>query len=170
MSIQLLRNFRLMLLQMAGICILCGINSTVSLVFAQEQSTQEQFAGEENLTGIDWDAEEAASETDEGGGAYGIGDPATMDWEEDGESATFEDDNAMAERETDRRAVAEREFKLHVWGFLLFVFYLAGAVVTAYFTRNRKIAVHYPPELLIVLHTFWPLQWIFLLFAGQKVK
>ena len=138
--------------------ILYGIGSVYSVVSAQEQS-----AGEENLSGINWDEEEATAEDSE--------DPATMDWgEADEPGITEEEERIAAQKAEDRKALEKREFRIHVWGFFLFAFYLIGIAYTAYFTRNRKIAVHYAPELLIILHMLWPLQWLSLLFAGQKVK
>ncbi len=155
---ELLRNFRLHLLLIACVSILYGIGSVYSVVSAQEQS-----AGEENLSGINWDEEEATAEDSE--------DPATMDWgEADEPGITEEEERIAAQKAEDRKALEKREFRIHVWGFFLFAFYLIGIAYTAYFTRNRKIAVHYAPELLIILHMLWPLQWLSLLFAGQKVK
>ena len=155
---ELSRKLRFRLLLIACLSIVYGIGSVYSVVLAQEQS-----AAEENLSGIDWDEEEATAEGSE--------DPATMDWgEADEPGITEEEERIAAQKVEDRKALEKREFKIHVWGFFLFAFYLIGIAYTAYFTRNRKIAVHYAPELLIILHMLWPLQWLSLLFAGQKVK
>ena len=168
------------LLLIACVSVVYGIGSVYSVVSAQEQS-----AGEENLSGINWDEEEAASQTggtkeenlsginwdEEEATAEDSEDPATMDWgEADEPGITEEEERIAAQKAEDRKALEKREFRIHVWGFFLFAFYLIGIAYTAYFTRNRKIAVHYAPELLIILHMLWPLQWLSLLFAGQKVK
>ena len=159
---KLSRIFRLALLSITSLSIVWCIGGLGSVAFAQGSS-----AGEENLSGINWDEEEAAESGTEQDG----GDPATMDWgESEDPNIAAEENRAAAQTVEDRKIIEGREFVVHVWGFSLFALYLVGIVYTAYFTRNRKIAVHYAPELLILLHMLWPLQWVCLLFAGQKVK
>ncbi len=119
---------------------------------------------EEDLSRESWADEETSSES---GGEY-----SEMSWEdEEGEFEgidAFEDDPEMIQAE--ELALDIKERRIHIFGFLLFVGYILGGLLTGYFTRNRKLAVDYPPELLILLHTVWPIQWIFMLFAGKKVR
>lgn len=111
-----------------------------------DDEPEEEEGATENLSEMSWEDEEG--ETDE------------MDEEETFEPLTLEDEAARESRER----------RTHVFGFLLFIGYILCGVLTAFFTRNRKLAVDYPPELLMLLHTFWPIEWIFMIFAGKKVR
>ena len=90
--------------------------------------------------------------------------------EEEDQATLDEDDSFMTMTKAEEDALEGQEKRIHIYGFLLFIGYILGALFTGYFTRNRKLAVDYPPELLIILHTLWPLEWVFMLFAGQKVR
>jgi hypothetical protein len=49
----------------------------------------------------------------------------------------------------------------------LFLIYFVGCFATAYFTRNRAITLRTPPEILILLHTFWPVELLLTPFIRQ---
>jgi hypothetical protein len=146
---------------------------TVSSPLAEDNKTEDTT----DLSQMDWsdDPEEEdlsqeswADETESTSG----GELSDMSWEdeegeyEEGEAEQF--DSGMTQ--ADEMALDLKEQRIHMYGFLMFVGYILGALLTGYFTRNRKLAVDYPPELLIVLHTVWPLEWVFMLFAGKKVR
>ncbi len=118
-----------------------------------------------DLSNESWEDEPTAEE-EKSGGLSG------MNWEdEEGEGAeTKEDDSFMTMTEEEEIALESRERRIHFFGFFLFIGYILGGILTGFFTRNRKLAVDYPPELLILLHSVWPLEWLFLTFAGKKVR
>ncbi|MBT4638080.1 MAG: hypothetical protein HOK67_26375 [Deltaproteobacteria bacterium] len=93
-------------------------------------------------------------------------------WEDEDSSETDTDESGGLQtlNQKDLEALESRERMIHITGFLLFVGYIMGGILTAFITRNRKIAVAYPPELLILLHTFWPLELILLPFLGKTVR
>ncbi len=70
----------------------------------------------------------------------------------------------------DFRDIEAKEKKMQVIGFFIFIFYVIGGAYTAYLTRNRKIAVQTPPEILILMHTLWPLELLLLPFFGKKMR
>lgn len=99
-------------------------------------------------------------------------DLSEMNWaDEEGENSFPEGELPLEEiSQTDEKARALMERNTHIFGFLFFFLYILGGLFTAYFSRNRKVAIDYPPELLILLHSVWPVEWIFMLFAGKKVR
>ncbi|MCP4298818.1 MAG: hypothetical protein GY786_24825 [Proteobacteria bacterium] len=102
----------------------------------------------ESLSGVDWDEEEE-SETDK---LQKTG-PGETNWDdEESEESEFPEETELPQN------VPAKTLFSHWQGGLLFLFYLSGCFVTAYFTRNRAISLKTPPELLIILHTFWPLE------------
>jgi hypothetical protein len=140
-------------------------------VFAQNDALTEST----DLSTMDWsDSPAKASGSDQNlAKEIKAGDDLSkMSWADEGDdpSAKLEKEALAAERQLDDAAQAKKEGKIHSWGFLLFIGYLGGCLLTGFFSRNRKLAVTYPPELLIVLHSVWPLEWVFLLFAGKKVR
>jgi hypothetical protein len=122
-----------------------------------------------DLSKMDWSddaAEEPAAEGETNGDLSG------MSWEdEEGEHEPQPGESVYrgltAEEE---EALENEERKTQYFGFVVFMGYILGGLLTGYFTRNRKLAVDYPPELLILLHTLWPIEWLFMLFAGKKVR
>lgn len=164
------------------ILVLCFI-STVVMAQAAQSGSEQKVTDDTDLSGINWDEEETTEEinTDDLSNMSWEDEPALKgsqttdfsetDWGAGEESETSaEDDDFFKNVIKNRAAIEKREMVTHIWGFLLFVFYLTGGIFTAYFTRDRKLSVHYAPELLILLHTFWPLEWLCLLFAGKKVR
>lgn len=137
----------------------------VSQVLGQEQA----ITSTTDLSNVDW-SDEPTEETKK------TEDYSNMSWEDEaGDEEAKEDSEEaskalMAVTEEEEKALEDRERRIHILGFILFVGYLVGGTLTAYFTRNRKLAIDYPPELLILLHTVWPLEWVFLTFAGKKVR
>ncbi|MCG8333352.1 MAG: hypothetical protein MJE63_02480 [Proteobacteria bacterium] len=147
---------------------------TVSTPVAADQKTEDTT----DLSQMDWsddpEEEDLSQESwaDEEGESESSGELSDMSWED--EEGEYEDTEAVKTgqgmSQEEELALDIRERRIHVTGFLLFVGYIIGAVLTGYFTRNRKLAVDYPPELLILLHTVWPIEWVFMLFAGKKVR
>lgn len=134
-----------------------------------------------DLSDMDWSDEAAPKETDLTNQSWDdetsvenkkTGDLSGNSWEdEEGENTGPDNDDSFMKMSKEEEAAAEsRKARIHFFGFFLFIGYILGAILTGYFTRNRKLAVDYPPELLIVLHTFWPLEWLFMIFAGKKVR
>lgn len=119
-----------------------------------------------DLSKESWEDEPA----DKQGGAGG--DLSEMSWEdEEGEGSQDQTQQTMKEMTAqEEKALDDQERKTHIYGFLMFIGYILGALLTGFYTRNRKLAVEYPPELLMVLHTVWPIEWLFLIFAGKKVR
>ncbi len=130
---------------------------------ASEQVVEKTTASNPNdLSETNWDEgeeKETGVDTDEGG------------WQEEdtAEQTTVEKDTA-ARHLIDLKKTKAREKTTHISGFFFFIFYIMGGLLTAYFTRNRKIAVHFPPELLILLHSVWPLEILLLPLFGRKIR
>ena len=159
---KLIKNKRLAKL-LVSLLIIMGLTMCGSFAVAQDGTAQEDAIDEENISDINWDEGEEDSGTQSE-------DLSETNWDEGLDDDTTEEEQAaIAVRSEDRKVIEARELTVHLWGFLMFVGYLLGLVYTAYFTRNRKIAVHYAPELLIILHLLWPLEWISMVFAGKKV-
>jgi len=165
------------------IIILC-FGSFYLLAQESQSNTAKTETTETDLSNINWDEEEPKAETKSD-------DFSDINWDEEStqestETADFSetnwgenDEKSDGTEDTEdyfdtpresREEIEKREGIVHLWGFLLFVVYILGGAYTAYFTRDRKLAVHYPPELLILLHTVWPVEWLCLIFAGKKVR
>lgn len=158
------------------------------------QSADEPITDTTDLSQMDWSDEPEDTAQEESAPITDSTDLSNMDWSDTPEDAagsnqmtedfsdmSWEDDETdkpAAEgfdlsREMTKSEVAElagQERRVHIYGFFTFIGYIIGGILTAFFTRNRKLAIDYPPELLIVLHTFWPVEWLFILFAGKKVR
>lgn len=134
-----------------ALVILGDVSGFVNVSNAQEMNKTE----EQDLINTNWDEEESVS---------------VESWqEEDTIEATEEDNRAMGILSKEDLALVEaQEKRVHIFGFLLFTGYILGSILTAYMTRNKKIATEYPPELLILLHTFWPIE--ILLTLAMEVK
>lgn len=156
---------------------LCGF-LIVSPVSGQSQPSPDST----DLSNINWsdetEEEEEADLTNESAeenpaaAETQSSDPSGMSWEdEEGENTGDKvDDSFMTMTKAEEKDLATKETRIHFFGFILFIGYILGGVLTGYFSRNRKLAINYPPELLILLHTVWPLEWLFLTFAGKKVR
>ncbi len=136
-----------------------------STVNWDDDSTEENMETD-NLSNVDRD--EAPSET-----AVESEDQSNIGWEDDGTDEQADDEEedglmTMNKEEIDHLESKERD--IHIWGFFLVIAYMFGGILTAYFTRNRKLAVDSPPELLILLHSLWPLEWLLYPFFGKRVR
>ena len=122
-----------------------------------------------DLSTVNWDTEE---EEDKKADDKVENNLSTTSWEDEETDATKDAENAAADqkREDEFVVIEKQERIVQIAGFGTFCVYLFGMFLTAYFTRNRKLAVNYSPELLIVLHAFWPVQWLLLPFFGRKVR
>lgn len=122
---------------------------------------------ESDLSAVKLDAEE---ETDTGEKAENS--LSGESWEDEDADPAEEAKNAAADqlREEEYKVIEKQERAVQIAGFATFCIYFFGMFLTAYFTRNRRLAVNYPPELLILLHALWPLQWLLLPFFGQRVR
>lgn len=148
------------------------------LAFSTPVTADQNTEDTTDLSQMDWsddpEEEDLSQESwaDEEGDSESGGELSDMSWEdEEGEHEGIDAVGAgpgMTQEE--EMALDIKERRVHIFGFLLFVGYIIGALLTGYFTRNRKLAVDYPPELLILLHTVWPIEWVFMLFAGKKVR
>lgn len=147
---------------------------------SQMDWSDEPAEKETDLSQMDWSDEPTVGSDlskeswadDPGQGEEQNGALSEVSWEDaEGENSGMEDDDSfMRISEEEEKALAGKERRIHIYGFILFIGYILGGILTAYFTRNRKVAVDYPPELLIILHTLWPVEWLFLIFAGKKVR
>jgi len=136
--------------------LLGDVSGFVIKPMAQETNKLE----EQSLMDTNWD-EEGTDEEDT---------VSAESWqEEDTVEASEEDNRAMGIlSKADLEKVEAEEKRIHIYGFLLFAIYVLGCILTAYMTRNKRIATEYPPELLILLHTVWPLEIIIVLVMGIK--
>ena len=148
------------ILLILSILLLIGISYNTLIAQTTESTVVNEDSNQsEGLSQINGDEEETSEE----GGGNGL---AEMNFDEEGESS--DEDNDYQDEEV--KALEALEKIILIKGFLFFSFYILGGILTAYYTRDRKLAVHYPPELLILLHTFWPVEWLFMIFAGKKVR
>lgn len=132
--------------------------STVSGDEEEGEST-EAAPGEEDLSTVNWDE---ASDTEES---------AVSGWQDEEDTVETAEDKAMQVlRMAEIEALESRERLIHISGFILFIGYIIGGVLTAFITRNRRIALDFPPELLILLHTLWPLELLLLPFFGKSAR
>ena len=146
------------LILILGTFLLIGISFNTLIAQSSDNTSTE---ADQNLSQIDWDEEETSEENGEEG-------LAGMNWDDD--EATEEEAFEEEAYNRDIRAEEALEKMILIKGFLFFIFYILGGILTAYFTRDRKLSVSYPPELLILLHTFWPVELVCLTFAGKKVR
>ncbi|MFH2129026.1 MAG: hypothetical protein ABIK68_01520 [bacterium] len=177
----------------AHICFLLGVTlllSAVAALLPVEQTAAQQSSASgagsparveggpatrpagkgDDLSAVNWD--DATDETPASQEKTADSDLSKESWEDEGSSkdvAEKEDGlQMMKQEEIDK--LDSRERLIHVSGFALFMGYILGGVLTAFATRNRKLAVSLPPELLILLHTFWPLELILLPFMRTRVR
>ena len=146
------------LILILGTFLLIGISFNTLIAQSSDNTSTE---ADQNLSQIDWDEEETSEENGEEG-------LAGMNWDDD--EATAEEASEEEAYNRDIKAEEALEKMILIKGFLFFIFYILGGILTAYFTRDRKLSVSYPPELLILLHTFWPVELVCLTFAGKKVR
>jgi len=122
-----------------------------------------------DLSTVNWDTEEEEDTKDADKVENNL---STTSWEDEETDPEKEAENKAADQkqEDEFLEIEKQERIAQIAGFGVFCVYLFGMILTAYFTRNRRLAVNYSPELLILLHAFWPLQWLLLPFFGQKVR
>ncbi len=140
-------------------------------VASSQTAAQEPGAkSSSDLSEVNWD--EAEEEPAEQKDTAGDDELSNASWEDDDSSETdAEESGGLQSFNQEQIEKLESEERLiHLSGFLLFFGYIVGGILTAFITRNRKIAVHYPPELLILLHTVWPLELMLLPFLGKRVR
>jgi|APSaa5957512622_1039677.scaffolds.fasta_scaffold68066_2 hypothetical protein len=124
-----------------------------------------------DLSSVNWDTEEEEDSKEKEADKV-ENNLSTTSWEDEETDSEQDAKNAAADqKQKEEFVVIEKQERIvQIAGFGVFCIYLFGMFLTAYFTRNRKLAVNYSPELLILLHAFWPLQWLLLPFFGQKVR
>lgn len=110
---------------------------------------------DESLSDVNWDEEGDDAEAEIDGDNL-----AAESWEDEdtGEESIAEEDELQVLNEEDLEKLESQERFIHISGFVLFIGYILGGILTAFFTRNRQIATTIPPELLILLHSVWPLE------------
>jgi len=143
-----------------------AISLNASISVAQQSDSQ----ASSDLSEVDWDSEEEPTEGTDA--TTGDNELSNTSWEDEDSSEDDTDESgglqSFNQEQIDKLDSEER--LIHISGFLLFFGYIVGGILTAFITRNRKIAVIYPPELLILLHTVWPLELMLLLFLGKTVR
>ncbi len=141
-----------------------------SVASSQTAAQDSEAKSPSDLSEINWDdaEEEPANQKD----TADDGELSSESWEDEDSSETdTEESGGLQSLNQEQIEKLESEERLiHIAGFLLFFGYIVGGILTAFITRNRKIAVHYPPELLILLHTVWPLELMLLPFLGKLVR
>lgn len=130
---------------------------------AEEPEESQEEAAPIDLQNTDWDAEE--SETPKKDDSPLNLQNTDWDAEESEEEATEEDKTEQTffapPPRTEERALTEGEIAFIHWtGGFFFLFYLSGGFLTGYFLRNAGIATKCPPDVLILLHVFWPIEWL----------
>ncbi len=135
-----------------------------------DDDTEEKSTGKDSaLSAVNWDEKEDMEETSPS--EKEKGDFSGESWEDEGsENESDAADGLQALNQSDIDKLDSQERQVHIYGFILFIGYILGGILTAFVTRNRKIAVSYPPELLILLHTFWPLELLLIPFGGKPVR
>ena len=145
---------------------------------------------EVRLSDIDWDAEE-----EEDGESTPAGDLQNINWDEEDPVETIEDtagtpasdlqninwdeggdpEETPADfipsppsREAREELTEGRILFIHWSGALLFLLYLTGSLGSGYFLRNSTLSARCPPDLLILLRIFWPLEWALQPFFRKK--
>jgi hypothetical protein len=167
------------------------IGASYTSLFAENASTQQsgQITSDSDLSNTNWDDDTEEKSTGKDSALSAVnwdeegdmeepspdekekGDFSGESWEDEGdENESDAADGLQALNQSDIDKLDSEERQVHIYGFLLFIGYIFGGILTAFVTRNRKIAVSYPPELLILLHTFWPLELLLIPFGGKPVR
>jgi len=119
----------------------------------EESEGDDSDAKEDNLSTVNWNEDDDTEEEFDGENL------ASEGWEdEDTEENTDDSEGLQVLKQEDIDKLESQERRIHFFGFVLFVGYILGGILTAFITRNRKIATGIPPELLILLHSVWPLE------------
>ncbi len=110
-----------------------------------------------DLQNTNWDEEES----NQPAGATSEVNLQNTNWDEDSTEETASDDAFAPPIRKVSAELTEGELAFIHWtGGFLFLLYLSGSFLTGYFLRHTKLATKCPPEVLILLHIFWPLEWI----------
>ena len=127
-----------------------------------------------DLQNINWDQEDPEEAAVEDATPGTLDETSTSDlqsinWDDEGsadESADFI--QPPPSREAREELSEGRILFIHWSGAILFLLYVSGSLGSGYFLRNSTLSARFPPDILIVLHTFWPLEWAMLPFFRQK--
>ena len=129
-----------------------------------EPEESSEGADSEDLSNIDWDAEPEEA---------GDGDLSNTDWDAVPEEGLEEsevspgisiDYGTSVEVEEERFSPAQ----IHFYGVLALFGYLAGMFFTVYLSSKLRLYRIVPHELLILLHSVWPLELLVMLFLRDK--
>lgn len=120
---------------------------------------------EPSLSDMNWD-DEPEGTTNNNSEAVDEGALSGINWDE-GADETSEATSVVMEQKAPAPLplTAEEKDPFYHWkGGALFLLYLFGAFFTGHFTRKLGITQRLAPEFLILLHTFWPLEWLLIPF------
>lgn len=154
------------------------LSASVGLAIASTTVQPSKTADASDLSNVSWDDEgntdsdSTAKDEDLTTDKNSAGNLINQNWDDEESSDTFTEmeDSLQTMNKEDIKALDSKERLIHISGFILFIGYILGGILTAFITRNRKIAVAYPPELLILLHTVWPLELLLVPFGGKPVR
>ncbi len=144
------------------------VMSHIEVIAQTLETTDDPASTEVNFSEVDWDEEETEETTpvDSKGTLSGI------NWDEEVEEETVEtEENSQTEHVSIKQNSVPQpsdNTMIHWQGVLLFITYILGGGLTAYFSRNKGIALKFPPEVIILLHTFWPLELLLLPFFKKS--
>ena len=153
-----------------------------SLPFAQTQEAPALDTSPANLQNIDWDEEtpldtspanlqninwdEETAENSEDASPPTRGNALqNIDWDAEESTTTTSAPAVLAT--VDEATVEQQILRTHWQGSVLFLVYTFGAFLTAYLLRNSGVASRFPPDLLMLLHVLWPLEWMLVLFFKE---
>ncbi|MBU2647619.1 hypothetical protein KKI24_23125 [bacterium] len=134
-----------------------------------ETPASQEKTGDSDLSKENWEDEKSSKDVTEKEAASDL---SKESWEDEGSAKNVpeKEDGLQMMKQEEIDKLDSRERLIHLSGFALFIGYILGGVLTAFATRNRKLAVSLPPELLILLHTFWPLELILLPFMRARIR
>ncbi len=123
-----------------------------------------------DLQNINWDQEDPIEDTTPGTpGETSTPGLQNINWDDEGSDEKPGDFIQPPQTREGREELSEgRIMFIHWSGAILFLLYITGSLGSGYFLRNSTLSTRFPPDLLIILHTFWPLEWVMLLFFRRK--
>ncbi len=140
----------------------------------EEETEETESTSVSDLQNINWDEEdaedsaigEAESDSESGTSTSSL---QSINWDDEGSDDESADFIHPPESREASEELSEGEIMLIHWsGSILFLLYISMSLGSGYFLRNSKLSERFPPDILIILHTLWPLEWAMLPFFRKR--
>ena len=140
----------------------------------EEKTEEAESTSVGDLQNINWDEEDpedsaigdAASGKQSGTSTSNL---QSINWDdEDGDEQPADFIQPPESREAGEELSEGQIMLIHWSGGILFLLYISGSLGSGYFLRNSTLSSRFPPDILIILHTLWPLEWAILPFFKKR--